>query len=166
VPHCGQGGQPAGERHVCQPNHDFGHDSNPQTVLNFELTTPLNYQVVMADAVTESAYGGIPYIPTTFIISRQNLIMKKFVGSQTLSTLEQQVVPLLYALTRLTASRIGDQLVLRWPTNVLTFTLESAGTADPVWSTWPTPPTVVNGSNSVFVSLTSSNRLFRLRMPY
>jgi thiol-disulfide isomerase/thioredoxin len=142
-------------------------DDYPETVLGFMGTTPLNYQVVMSDSATEFAYGGISGIPTTFIISRQNLIMKKFVGSQSRSTFERALIPLLYGNTRLSPQLNGSQLALRWPTSSLSFTLESALPTMPlVWTNWPTLPTIVNGSNLVQVPATNKCRLFRLRMPY
>jgi hypothetical protein len=140
-----------------------------QTVLSFLATwTPtINYQIVMSDATTEAPFGGIAAIPTTFIIDRQNIIRKKYVGTQPLSTLEKQIIPLLYCNTPLGCQRSGNQMVFRWPTNALAFTLESAsGLTSPTWSAWPTGPTVVNGTNTVQVTMTSAPRYFRLRMPY
>lgn len=140
-----------------------------QTVTNFLATwTPtVNYQVVMFTAGIEALYGGIGAIPTTFVIDRQNLIQKTYVGTQTRSTFENQLIPLLYGNTRLASQRDGNQMVLRWPTNALAFTLESSTTlVNPSWSTWPTGPTVVNGTNTVSVPATGLPRYFRLRMPY
>jgi thiol-disulfide isomerase/thioredoxin len=140
-----------------------------QTVLGFLATwTPtVNYQIVMSDAGTEAPFGGIDAIPTTFIIDRQNLIRKKYVGTQTRSTLEKQIIPLLYCNTCLGCQQSGNQMVFRWPTNALTFTLESANSlTSPTWSAWPTGPTVVNGTNTVQVTVTNALRYFRLRMPY
>jgi thiol-disulfide isomerase/thioredoxin len=140
-----------------------------QTVTDFLATfTPtVNYQVVMSDAATDNAFGGIGAIPTTFIVDRQNLIRKKYVGTQAGSTLEKQIIPLLYGNKCLGCQRSGNQMVFRWPTSALTFTLESANTlTSPSWSTWPTGPTVVNGTNTVQVPMTGAPRYFRLRMPY
>jgi hypothetical protein len=121
----------------------------------------------MANSAVQQAYGGIQYIPTTFIIDRQNLIRKKYVGTQSRSTFESQIIPLLYCNTCLGCQRSGNQMVFRWPTNALAFTLESANTlTSPTWSAWPTGPTVVNGTNTVQVPMTSAPRYFRLRMPY
>jgi thiol-disulfide isomerase/thioredoxin len=142
-------------------------DTTSQAVQDFLAGTPLNYQVVMANGAMQMAYGGIPYIPTTFIISRQNLIMKKYVGSQSMATFEKQIIPLLYGNTRLAAQKSGSQLLLRWPTNAVTFTLDSTpALGNSTWSAWPTLPTVANGSNTVSVPLTNSARCFRLRLPY
>jgi thiol-disulfide isomerase/thioredoxin len=141
----------------------------PAVVQSFLATwTPtINYQIIMASSAMMTAYGGIDAIPTTFIIDRQNLIRKKYVGTQSRSTLEKQIIPLLYCNTCLACQQSGAQTVFRWPANALAFTLESASTlTSPTWSTWPTSPTVVNGTNTVQVPRTNALRFFRLRMPY
>lgn len=139
------------------------------TVTSFLATfTPtINYQVVMSDAATDSAFGGIAAIPTTFIIDRQNHIQKKYVGTQSFTTLENQIIPLLYANQRIECQRSGNQMTLCWPTNALAFTLQSVtDLATPVWSDWPTPPTVVNGTNYVQVPMVAPPCYFRLRMTH
>jgi len=143
-------------------------DSTSSAVVTFLATnsTPLNYQVVMADYATQQAYGGIQYIPTTFIIDRQNIIRKKYVGTQSRSTFERAIIPLLYGNTSLTCSRGGNQMTFCWPTNAQTFTLESAPSPAGSWTTWPTTPTVINGTNTLQVPMTNASRFFRLRMPY
>ncbi len=144
-------------------------DSTSQAVITFLATNSpsLNYEVVMANSAVQQAYGGIDYIPTTFIIDRQNIIRKKYVGTQSRSTFEQQIIPLLYNNTRLVCQRSGNQTTLRWPTNAQTFAVESAtNLGSPAWSTWPTGPTVINGTNTVQVAMTNSTRYFRLRLSY
>jgi len=147
-------------------------NDSPQDVRDFLATNapPLNYQIVMSTSGTETAYGGsggIDAIPTTFIIDRQNFIQQKFVGAQSRSALEEQIIPLLYGDTRLGCQSSGNQLVFSWRTNALAFTLESAlNLAAPVWSAWPTVPTVADGTNTVPVAMTNGPRFFRLRMPY
>jgi thiol-disulfide isomerase/thioredoxin len=139
----------------------------PSVVQSFLATwTPaINYQIVMASSAMVQAYGGVAYIPDTFIIDRQNIIRKTFVGSQSLGTFEQAVFPLLY--NKLTFQNIGNQLTVCWITNVGPSVLESATNfANPVWSEWPVAPTVVNGTNTVSIPATGSPRYFRLRMPY
>ena len=139
-----------------------------QVTQNFLNTwTPaINYPVVMGNSAMSQAYGGVSSIPTTFIIDRQNVIQKKYVGSQSRSTLESQLIPLLYANTRLDFLRSGNQMTLRWPTNAANFTLQSATSpTNPVWVNWPTTPTVVNGINTVQVPTAGAPRFFRLRMP-
>jgi thiol-disulfide isomerase/thioredoxin len=140
---------------------------NASTVLGFlaGFTPTVNYPVVMSDAATESQFGGINAIPTTFIIDRQNRIQKKYVGTQTFSTLEHQIIPLLYGNARIACQRTGNQMTLCWPTNTVVFTLQSAtNLVSPAWSDWPTAPTVVNGAHTVPVPMTASPRYFRLRL--
>jgi len=139
-----------------------------QVVQSFLATfTPtINYQVVMASAAMMQAYGGIVAIPKTFIIDRQNIIRKRYLGTQTRSTLERQIIPLLYGSSRLACQRTGNQIALRWPTNAQTFTLESAPNPSASWSAWPASPTVINGTNIVQVPMTNSARCFRLQMSY
>lgn len=144
-------------------------DSTTQAVITFMLTnsTPLNYEVVMANSAVEQSYGGIQYIPTTFIIDRQNMIRKKFVGTQSRSTFEEQILPLLYCNTQLVCHNSDGQMIFCWPDSAHTFRLESASTpTGPTWSEWPDPPTVVNGTNTVHVPMTGSARFFRLHMSY
>jgi thiol-disulfide isomerase/thioredoxin len=142
-------------------------DSTAQAVITFMATnsTPLNYQVVMADAAIQQNYGGISAIPTTFIIDRSNTIRKKYVGTRSRSTFEQAICPLLFG--KLACQRSGNQLALRWATNAGPSTLEStASLISPAWAVWPTAPTVINRSNTVWVPTTGSPLYFRLRMPY
>lgn len=130
-------------------------------------TPAINYQIVMSDAALMQAYGGIPAIPSTFIIDRQNILRKKFVGTQPRSVLEGQIIPLLYGNTRLESLREGNQVTLRWPATAAPFTLESSSSvANPSWSAWPTLPAVVGGTNTVQVPLVGAGCCFRLRMAY
>ena len=149
---------------------DTGWSGDTAAVVQSFLATwtpALNYQIIMANAAMMQTYSGISAIRTTFIIDRQNLIRKKYVGTQSRSTFERQIIPLLYGNTRLACQRSGNQMVLRWPTSALAFTLESATTVpSAAWSTWPTGPTAVNGTNTVSVPTTGSPRYYRLRMPY
>ena len=121
----------------------------------------------MSSAAVESAYGGISAIPTTFLIDRQNIIRKKWVGTQSRSTFERAIIPLLYGDARLTCRRNGNQLLLFWPAYAQPFALEWATTpTGPTWLPWPTPPTVVNGTNTVAMPADSTLRYFRLHLQY
>ena len=144
-------------------------DSTTQAVITFMATNnpALNYQIVMSTAAVESAYGGISAIPTTFLIDRQNIIRKKWVGTQSRSTFERAIIPLLYGDARLTCRRNGNQLLLSWPAYAQPFALEWATTpTGPTWLPWPTPPTVVNGTNTVAMPADSTLRYFRLHLQY
>jgi thiol-disulfide isomerase/thioredoxin len=129
-------------------------------------TPAINYQIVMSTPGTDTSFGGIDAIPTTFIIDRQNIIRKKYVGTQSGSTLERVIIQLLYGNTRLSCSRVGNQMLFSWPVNAQTFRLESSLSPASSWSTWPTGPSIVNGTNTVGVPMTEAARYFRLRMQY
>ena len=78
---------------------DTGWSGDTAAVVQSFLATwtpTINYQIVMANSALMTAYGGISGIPTTFIIDRQNIIRKKYVGTQSRSTFEKQIIPLLY----------------------------------------------------------------------
>jgi len=146
---------------------DIGETSDTVSSFLSTWTPTVNYPVVMSSGAMEYAYGGISYIPTTFIIDRQNLIRKNYVGTQTYATFEKQIVPLLYANTFLACQRDGNQLTFSWPSNAANFTLESTSDLNgSVWTTWPDTPTVVNGTNTVVVPATGAPAYFRLRLNY
>jgi thiol-disulfide isomerase/thioredoxin len=141
----------------------------PQDVLSFlgSYTPTLNYPIVMSTADVEEAYNNIDAIPTTYVIDRDNLIRKQFIGTQSRSTLERQIIPLLYGKTRLAGQRSGDQMLLQWPATALSFTLESStDPAQAAWSPWPWAPSVINGTNTVLAPLSGGPGFFRLRLPY
>ena len=142
---------------------------NPGAVQFFlaSFTPTINYQIVMASFDMMQAYGGIEILPTTFIIDRQNLIRKKYVGTRSGVILEKEIIPLLYPNTRLVYRLQANQLVLSWPVTAQTFTLESAtNLASPSWSAWPTPPIVSNGTNTVSVPAVGAPCYFRLHLAY
>lgn len=141
-------------------------EESAQTVRTFLATwTPkVNYQVVMSDTATDDAFGTIYWIPTTFIIDRQNILRKQYVGVTDGSRLERQILPLLYHDMKLTCHRSGDRIAVSWPVTAATFTLESTpDLTDPMWSAWPAAPTAANGMNTVHVPATGNPRYFRLR---
>lgn len=51
----------------------------------------INYPIVFADNDTVSAYGGIKYIPTLFVIDKEGMIRDKFTGYTAKETLEQAI---------------------------------------------------------------------------
>jgi hypothetical protein len=141
-------------------------DALADTIAFLSTNVPaLNYQIIVSDNALAQAFGGISAIPTTFIIDRQNQIVMKYVGTQSRNTFESQIVPLLYDNMRLSAQINGSQLVLSWPATPANSTLESALTPQgPIWTQWPTAPTLLNGSQTVQISPDGANRFFRLRL--
>jgi uncharacterized repeat protein (TIGR03803 family) len=68
-----------------------------------------------------------------------------------------QIVP------RLSIARSGANAVLTWPTNDLTFNLQSApALTSTVWNAVSPAPTIVNGTNTVTTPLSSTPKFYRL----
>jgi len=55
----------------------------------------ITYPVLIADKGTIERYGGIRYIPTTFIIDKDMKIVKKFIGYTSRETFESEIKKLL-----------------------------------------------------------------------
>jgi thiol-disulfide isomerase/thioredoxin len=152
---------------VIGPNVSWSEDTVGDVIDFWYTFTPsINYEFLMSNTSMEAGFGYISLIPSTFVIDRQNLIQKKYVGTQSYSTLEKRILPLLYSNMRLNSQWNGSLLTLRWPTNAATFTLESAvNLKTGPWTVWPTLPTLVGSSNVVQVPATNAARFFRLRLP-
>jgi thiol-disulfide isomerase/thioredoxin len=141
----------------------------PAAVQTFLLSfsPSINYQVVMASLTMMQDFGGTSILPTTFIIDRQNLIQKKYVGSQGFETLQTQIIPLLYDDIRLSSRWHDNQVELSWPIPGNAFSLEyNTNLAGTNWAAWPTPPVVVNGTNIVSVPPEGPERYFRLHLAH
>jgi len=68
---------------------------NIETVKNFCRDEGVNYPIVMGDFEVTESYGGIMYIPTTFVIGRNGNIVKKFIGFTSMGVFEGEVEKLL-----------------------------------------------------------------------
>jgi thiol-disulfide isomerase/thioredoxin len=142
---------------------------NPPTSLvsSFVSSHGMSYPVLMdrpSWRAIETYYGGIPYIPTTFIIDRQNHTHQKFVGSQGYSTFEQAVLPLLYAQPTLKLTLSGGQTRVSWPITQATLVPES--TENLAAGTWtPIAAPVQSDGIDRFVDLPTGagQQFFRLR---
>ena len=55
----------------------------------------VNYPIVMGNSKVVQDYGGIRYIPTTFIIGREGNIVKKYIGLTSLDVFEKEIKQLL-----------------------------------------------------------------------
>lgn len=51
----------------------------------------IDYTVLLGDREVSNLYGGIPYIPTTFIIDREGRIRKKYIGYRDKSVFENDI---------------------------------------------------------------------------
>tara|TARA_B100000315_G_C14592441_1_gene596680 strand:+ start:3679 stop:4233 length:555 start_codon:yes stop_codon:yes gene_type:complete len=65
---------------------------NPQQVINFMEEMGINYPIVHGDFNVGNLYGGVQGIPTTFVIDRNFVIQKKYVGFITKEVFEKDVL--------------------------------------------------------------------------
>jgi thiol-disulfide isomerase/thioredoxin len=149
---------------------DYSPDGvNPPAALvgSFAAGHQMNYPIVMSrpgGAAVETAYGGIPYIPNTFIIDRQNRITQSFVGNQSYATFESSVLPLLYANLAVNMAVSNGQARIYWPITQATFVLESASDlSSGAWSPVTTPVQSDGSGQFVNLPLGGTSRFFRLR---
>ena len=66
-----------------------------EAVIPFGRKMKMTYTSVIGNPEVAQAYGGIQYIPTTFMIDKQGRIFRKYVGYTDLETLEGDVKTLL-----------------------------------------------------------------------
>jgi thiol-disulfide isomerase/thioredoxin len=70
-------------------------DATPQQVRQFAARTGINYSVVMGSQEITNEYGGVPALPTNFIIDRQGRVVQKHVGLYPLRVYDTEVRALL-----------------------------------------------------------------------
>jgi peroxiredoxin len=66
-----------------------------QAVRRFGVENRVNYPLLLADERIKAMFGGIEYIPTTFILDRNGKIAHKHVGFVPQSVFEKEIKPLL-----------------------------------------------------------------------
>ncbi len=70
-------------------------DRDMGVVKSFAQEHQVNYPILMADVKTRQAYGGIPSIPTTFVIDQAGKIHRQYVGYRDKSVFEADIKALL-----------------------------------------------------------------------
>ena len=55
----------------------------------------VNYTMLVADDATAKSYGGVSMIPTTFVVNRSGVVVKRFLGYTTPEAFEEAILPLL-----------------------------------------------------------------------
>jgi thiol-disulfide isomerase/thioredoxin len=66
-------------------------DDPPAKVAQFVQKVGMNYPVVMATSQITEAYGGVPALPTSFIIDQQGRVMQRHTGVYPIDTYIQEV---------------------------------------------------------------------------
>lgn len=68
---------------------------NIEDLKNFCRNKGINYPIAIGNYEVTQSYGGIRYIPTTFIIDKNKNIIKKFIGFTSLEVFEGEIKKLL-----------------------------------------------------------------------
>ncbi|MGH9391837.1 MAG: TlpA disulfide reductase family protein, partial [Vicinamibacteria bacterium] len=55
----------------------------------------VNYAMLIADEKTTKDYGGVSMIPTTFVVDRNGVVVKRFIGYTAPEAFEEAILPLL-----------------------------------------------------------------------
>ena len=55
----------------------------------------VNYTMLIANDETAKAYGGVSMIPTTFVVDRNGVVVKRFIGYTAPEAFEEAILPLL-----------------------------------------------------------------------
>jgi peroxiredoxin len=67
----------------------------PEKVQRFAQQNKINYPIVMATPAMIAKYGGVPALPTSFIIDTQGRVVQKHVGLVSVDSLEREIRALL-----------------------------------------------------------------------
>ncbi|MGB8063878.1 MAG: TlpA disulfide reductase family protein [Candidatus Sulfotelmatobacter sp.] len=70
-------------------------DDTSEPVRDFYRQFHMNYPVVMGDAKTGEAYGGVLGLPIAFLVDREGRIVAKHMGSTKAETFDQEIAALL-----------------------------------------------------------------------
>ncbi len=70
-------------------------DDPPEKVLQFVQKAGMNYPVVMATEQVTDAYGGVPALPTSFVIDTQGRVVQRHTGEYPIDTYIQEIRSLL-----------------------------------------------------------------------
>ena len=135
---------------------------------NFVIQHGMNYPVVMTRpgfGEVESQYGSVAAIPTTFVVDRDNNIVRTVVGSRDQAFFEALVKPYLFNNVGLSVRREGVETVIEWPSlaGVVGAQLESAPEANGTWAISETESTDDGITTTVRIN-SDQRRFYRLKI--
>lgn len=140
-------------------------EAGPSVVRPFIPQHKLNYQIVMSDGKVERDFGGIQYIPTTFLIDRDGNLADKFVGYTSLEDFRARVLPLLGPETppRLGWLARGGRTLMTWPAEFAGAILQVATTPTGPWMSSGIVGVSTNGQFEAEIQVVGSRGFYRLR---
>ena len=132
-------------------------------VSQFMAEHGINYPVALASDPVIADYGGIEFIPSSFIIDRNNRIAAEMVGSRSQAVFEAAVLPLLRDVQP-RIRRVGEETGVSWPAAQSGFVLEStASLSSPLWQEVPGPFPESEGWLTFSPPTGSACQFYRLR---
>jgi thiol-disulfide isomerase/thioredoxin len=134
-------------------------------VAPFVQNNGVNYRSTLSTLAIEQSFGPIQYIPTTYIIDRNGMIIDRFVGTHSRAQFDAVLLPLLAQSisVSLVGSREGNQLVLRWPASAAGYILQAADDMNPAkWADFTAEFTFIGSETVARIPLSPINRCFRL----
>jgi peroxiredoxin len=66
-------------------------DDDPKDVVKFAAENAINYPVLFGQEKVAEAYGGIDYLPTTFYIDRNGVVLDRVYGQPERGEIEQKI---------------------------------------------------------------------------
>ncbi|MBI4327014.1 MAG: redoxin domain-containing protein [Chloroflexi bacterium] len=139
-------------------------------VQTFAKELGMNYPLAMTTSALEQTLGGVPSIPTAFILDSKNNLIARHVGFREHDFWETEIQSLLDTGTEpvsLQALRTNDRIELSWPEAASGWTLQSAlDLGGGVWTSVLEIPERRNGGMFLAVAVTNEPaRFFRLLQP-
>lgn len=141
----------------------------PDAVRQFMNDLGMNYPVIFTSSKLEADLGGIPSIPTAFVIDRENNIIERHVGFGDPEFWEKELAPLILTAASppiLNIKSTQGKLAISWPAGPGAFILESTrdfGQRD--WITRSEPARIDNSQINVILPAGDNREFFRLRKP-
>jgi thiol-disulfide isomerase/thioredoxin len=120
---------PAGLAVVGMSIDESPDGSNPplDLVRSVAQANHVSYPVAMSNpdgSGIEDAFGGIPFLPRTFVIDRDNHIFQTLAGVQSFDTFRTAVLPLVYGPPQVSVTVTNGKLRFAWQVNELTYQVE------------------------------------------
>jgi len=66
-------------------------ESSPQEIAEFAKKIGVNYPILVGNEAVASAYGGVPFLPSTFFINREGKVVGKIFGVRGRSEIEAEI---------------------------------------------------------------------------
>ena len=140
-------------------------EAGPGAVRSFVPRHNLNYTIVMTDGRVELDFGGIEFIPTSFLVDRDGNLIDKWVGYTEEADFESSILPALGPAEPPQASLSWHQgrLLLSWPAEQTGVAIETSETVLGPWMPASASGVATNGHFEATLTPSGGRGFFRLR---